>query len=76
VWTKRLEGNYSASPVCADGRLYFFDQEGKGHVLLTGRTPRVVATNKLDAGCMASPAIAGKALFVRTKTHLYRIETK
>ncbi len=32
--------------------------------------------NKLDEGCMATPAIAGKALFIRTKTHLYRIEQK
>ena len=77
VWTKRLEGIYIASPVYAEGHLYFFDQEsGKGTVLAVGATPKVVATNKLDAGCMASPAIAGKALFVRTKTHLYRIEKK
>jgi outer membrane protein assembly factor BamB len=76
VWTKRIDGNYSSSPVCADGRLYFFDQDGKGHVLTTGRKVKLVATNKLEAGCMASPAVAGKALFVRTKTHLYRIEKK
>jgi outer membrane protein assembly factor BamB len=76
VWVKRLGGNFSSSPVCAGGHLYCFDQEGKGFVLATGRTPKIVATNRLDAGCMASPAIAGKALFVRTKTHLYRIEQK
>jgi outer membrane protein assembly factor BamB len=76
VWTKRVGGNFSASPVCADGHLYFFDQDGKGHVLSTGRNAKVVATNKLGAGCMATPAIAGKALFVRTKTHLYRIEKR
>jgi outer membrane protein assembly factor BamB len=76
VWTKRINGSYTASPVYADGHLYFFDQNGKGHVLSAGRETKVVATNKLDAGCMASPAIAGKALFVRTKTHLYRIEKK
>ena len=34
----------------------------------------VLAENKLDDGFMASPAVAGKALFVRSKTHLYRLE--
>jgi outer membrane protein assembly factor BamB len=76
VWSKRLGGNFSSSPVCADGRLYAFDQDGKGQVLATGRTAKLIQTNRLDAGCMATPAIAGKALFVRTKTHLYRIEKK
>jgi outer membrane protein assembly factor BamB len=77
VWTKRLGGNFTASPVCAEGHLYFFDQqEGKSFVLAAGRVPKVLATNHLDAGCMATPAIAGKALFVRTRTHLYRIERK
>jgi outer membrane protein assembly factor BamB len=76
LWTKRLGGNFSSSPVCADGRIYVFDQDGKGHVLATGRTATLIATNRLDAGCMATPAIAGKALFVRTKTHLYRMEKR
>jgi len=35
---------------------------------------RSLAVNKLDGTCMASPAVADNALFVRTKTHLYRIE--
>src|SRR5581483_12305936 len=39
-----------------------------------GREAKVLSVNRLDEGCMASPAVAGKALYVRTKTHLYRIE--
>ena len=35
---------------------------------------RVLAENHLDAGFMASPAVVGDALLLRTKTHLYRIE--
>ncbi|MBT4866668.1 MAG: quinonprotein alcohol dehydrogenase, partial [Planctomycetaceae bacterium] len=35
---------------------------------------RLLAENKLTDGCMASPAVIGNALIVRTKTHLYRIE--
>jgi outer membrane protein assembly factor BamB len=74
VWQQRLGKEYTASPMYADGRLYFFDQEGSGHVLQAGREAKVLANNRLDDGCMASPAVAGKALYVRTRTHLYRIE--
>ena len=39
-----------------------------------GRVAKVLAINQLADGCMASPAVADGALFVRTKTHLYRIQ--
>ena len=74
VWTERLGGKYSASPVAADGRIYFLSHEGKTTVIRPGREFRELARNHLDDGFMASPAIAGKALFLRTRTHLYRIE--
>ncbi|MBI5396082.1 MAG: PQQ-binding-like beta-propeller repeat protein [Verrucomicrobia bacterium] len=74
VWRERIGGKYASSPIYADGRLYFFNQQGKTTVLKPGRTFEVLATNTLDIGCMASPAVSGKALFLRTKTHLYRIE--
>jgi outer membrane protein assembly factor BamB len=73
VWSERIGGNYSASPIYADGRLYFCSEEGKTTVLAPGRTFKKLAENKLDEGFMASPAVAGKAFFLRTKTHLYRI---
>jgi outer membrane protein assembly factor BamB len=76
VWQERLGGSFWASPIYADGRLYLFDNEGTTTVGAVGRTWNKLATNKLDDGCMASPAVAGKSLFVRTKTHLYRIEKK
>jgi outer membrane protein assembly factor BamB len=75
VWTERIPGNYEASPVYADGRIYFFNQEGAATVLKPGRTCEILATNTLADGFMASPAVAGKAFFLRTKTHLYRIES-
>lgn len=76
VWQERLGGNYWASPLYANGRLYFFDETGLGHVIASGRTWKKLATNKLNDGCRASPAVSGKALFVRTLTHLYRIEDR
>lgn len=75
VWTERMGGKHAASPIYADGRLYFFSQQGKTTVLKPGRTYEVLATNTLDDGFMASPAVADNALFLRTKTHLYRIES-
>jgi outer membrane protein assembly factor BamB len=74
LWKKRIGGHYAASPIYADGRLYFCNQEGTFTVIKPGRTFELLAVNKLEDGCMASPAVAGKALFLRTKTHLYRIE--
>ncbi|MBS1830590.1 MAG: PQQ-binding-like beta-propeller repeat protein [Acidobacteria bacterium] len=76
VWQQRIGGEYSASPVYADGKLWFFSEDGKTTVVKPGRTFEVLAENKLDDGFLASPAIAGKAFFLRTRTHLYRIEAK
>jgi hypothetical protein len=67
-------GTFSASPVSGDGRVYLFSEEGKATVIEAGREFKVLASNQLDEGFMASPAIAGRALFLRTVTHLYRIE--
>jgi outer membrane protein assembly factor BamB len=74
VWTKRHGGNITASPVYADGKIYFFDEEGTAPVIQPGLEYKLLADNHLDAGCMASPAIVGHSLIVRTKTSLYRIE--
>lgn len=74
VWTERVGGNYSASPVYAGGRIYLLSEEGKATVLAPGREFKKLAENKLQGGFMASPAVTGKALILRTKTHLYRIQ--
>jgi len=76
VWQQRIGGDYSASPLYADGRLWFFSQDGKTTVLKPGRVFEKVAENNLDGGFMASPAISGKAIYLRTLTDLYRIEEK
>lgn len=74
-WQKRLDGgNHSASPLHADGRVYFFNREGATTVIRAGKTFEKLATNELDSGLMASPAVAGNSLFLRTDSHLYRID--
>jgi outer membrane protein assembly factor BamB len=75
VWTHRLSGEYSASPVAAAGAIYFFSQEGSTTVIKPSRVYEELAVNDLAGGIMASPAIAGGALFLRTRSHLYRLET-
>jgi outer membrane protein assembly factor BamB len=74
VWTNRLAGTFSASPVAAAGRVYFFNEDGQTTVIDAGREFTVLSQNLLDDGVMGSPALAGGAMFLRTKTHLYRIQ--
>ncbi len=74
VWKDRMDGNYAASPLYVDGRMYFFSEEGKATVVQPGREYKVLAVNELDEPLKASPAVAGKALIVRTKSHLFCIE--
>ncbi|WP_425615207.1 PQQ-binding-like beta-propeller repeat protein [Anatilimnocola sp. NA78] len=67
IYQKRLGGLFMSSPVYADGKLYFFAEEGNCHVIKPGREFESLGENKLPGGFMASPAIAGKALILRTK---------
>jgi outer membrane protein assembly factor BamB len=76
VWQQRVGGEYSASPIYAAGRLWFFSEDGKTIVLRPGRAFEKLAENQLGDGFLASPAIAGEAFFLRSRTHLYRIEAK
>ncbi len=74
VWIEKLGKEYSTSPTYVDGKVYLFNQIGNAIVFEPGETYKKLAENTLEEGCMASPAIVGKALIVRTKKALYRIE--
>ena len=74
VWRSRLKGEYSASPIFADGRIYFLNEDGDTTVIRPGRTFEKLAESHLDGRSLASIAAAGGALFLRTDSHLYRIE--
>jgi outer membrane protein assembly factor BamB len=74
LWQERIGGAYSASPILAEGRIYALSEEGKTVVFEAGREFKKLAENKLADGFMASPAVSGKALFLRTKKALYRVE--
>jgi outer membrane protein assembly factor BamB len=74
-WRQRLNGNYSASPVHAGGRIYFLNEEGLATVIEPGHEFRTVATNRVDGDTLASIAVSNGSLFIRTGTHLYRIRS-
>ena len=71
VWKGRLDGDYWASPLYADGKIYFFSREGNVSVISAGREFKLLAKNELNEGFVASPAIAGNTIIVRSQTHLY-----
>ena len=75
-WMQRLGGNYSASPIYADGRIYFLNEEGTATVLAPGREFRVLARNMLDGSTLASIAVSNGSMFIRSDTHLYRIQAR
>ncbi len=73
-WRKRIKGHIYSSPICVNNLIYFFDDEGRTRIIKPKKDFKMLTYNQLDDGCMASPAISGNALYLRTKTHLYRIE--
>ncbi|HET9942887.1 MAG TPA: PQQ-binding-like beta-propeller repeat protein [Terriglobia bacterium] len=75
-WQQRVSGNYSASPLFADNRIYFLSEEGVATVIAPGKEFRRLAVNTLDGTTFASIAVSQGTLFVRSDTHLYRIGTK
>ena len=72
-WQQRLNGTFSASPVFVDGRIYFLAEDGVATVIAPGREYRQLATNALDGATLASMAVSGGSIFIRSATHLYRI---
>jgi outer membrane protein assembly factor BamB len=72
-WTERLGGNFSASPMVAEGRIYFFNESGVGYVLKAGKKFELLETNALGEPTLASPVPMDGVLFVRSEEHLWRI---
>jgi outer membrane protein assembly factor BamB len=74
-WQQRLGDNHSASPVFADGRIYFLNEQGVMNVLAPGKKFRRLAMNSLDGLTLASPAVSGGSIYLRSANQLYRIST-
>ena len=75
IYQQRVAGGsgFSASPVAANGRLYLASEDGDVFVVKAGRTYELLGTNKMNEPLMATPAISGNALFIRTLTALVAV---
>ena len=73
-WQERVGGNYSASPVFANGRIYFQNEEGIGVVVKAGKEFQKLASNDLGERSLASYAVAEDAFYIRTEQHLYKVK--
>ena len=74
VWREHLKGKHSASPMYGTGRIYFFSEKNMTTVIEPGGEFKVLAENQLEERVMATPAVTGDAIILRSKTHLYRLE--
>jgi outer membrane protein assembly factor BamB len=74
LWQERIGGEFSASPAFADGKIWLFSEQGKITVIAPGKKFQLISENQLGDGFLASPAIVGRALYLRSRTHLYRVE--
>ena len=75
-YQQRLGGNYSASPIFGDGRIYFLNEEGSATVIAPGKTFKRLAVNQIDGATLASIAVSDGSFFIRSHTHLYRIAAR
>jgi outer membrane protein assembly factor BamB len=74
VWQRRVGGTFSASILYLGRYVYCSSEQGKTTVIRPGDKYQEVAANVLDGRIMATPAVCGHALVMRTDTHLYRIQ--
>ena len=72
-YRQRLEGKFTASAVAGDGKVYVTNEDGTTFVLRAGPKFELLSRNELKEYTLASPAIAGGRLFLRTEHHLYCI---
>lgn len=75
LYQERLGGSegFTASPVAADGRLYFTGEDGKVRVVKAGPKFEILAVNRLGDACLATPAISDGMIFLRTEHFLFSI---
>jgi outer membrane protein assembly factor BamB len=73
LWQRRLGGIFFASPVAGDGKVYMLSETGEAFVLRAGRQPEVLATNDLGERFIASPAISGRRIFLRSDGTLFAV---
>lgn len=80
VYRERVAGqkstSFTASPVAADGKLYFPSEEGEVYVVKAGPKFELLATNQVGEALMASPALSDGLLILRAQKHVFAIDGK
>ena len=79
VYQKRIGdqgGAYSASPVAADGKLYFSEEDGPIRVVKAGAEYELLSTNPMGEVLMATPAISDGVIYVRGLKHLFAVGSR
>jgi outer membrane protein assembly factor BamB len=73
VWTERLGGSMSASPILVDGKVYAVSEQGDVYVFEAAPTFKLLAKNPTGEPVKATPAVADSRLFIRGQNHLFCI---
>ncbi len=77
MYKERIGGtSYTASPVAADGRLYFASEQGDVRVVRAGPKFELLSVNEMGDHCLATPAISNGMVFVRTQHFLWAVANK
>jgi outer membrane protein assembly factor BamB len=76
VWQERINGTHAASPIYADGKIYFLSMEGESTIIEAKPEFKVVAKNTIDEPCQASYAVSQKQIFIRSERNVYCIGVK
>lgn len=73
IWMERLKGNYSASPVYANGNVLFLNELGLATWVSSGKEFEILGKNELPGRTFATPAFSGGAMYIRTDQFIYKI---
>ena len=76
IWHEHVGGDFSASPIAADGKVYFLSEDGVGVVVKAGKQYELVGKNPVNEKALASYGVLDGSLLIRTETSLYRIKGK
>ena len=76
IWHENVHGGHSASPIAADGKIFFLNEDGVGVVIKAGRKFTLIGRNEIHEKTLASYGVLEGSLLIRTETNLYRIQAR
>jgi outer membrane protein assembly factor BamB len=76
VWSERIDGAFTGSPICIEDRLYCVTETGEAVVLNAGREFKELGRTALGDDCHSTPAVANGHLYLRTFRHLFAIKAR